>query len=372
MRTDLLIALTLALLVGSALSQPPASPTIRLGDLGSIQVVGFNPARLPDFHSFSQDDWRSLFPIYTGSTWPDDNRPPLLGHYEVSPGVIRFLPTFPFAPGVSVVARFHAGKDRSPIQALLTPPFVEKDRTIVSDVFPTGDVPENLLKLYLHFSAPMRRTGVYEHIHLIDEHGERIEAPFVEVDPPLWDRETRRLTLIFEPGRIKRGLRQHAELGLSLAKNTRFSLVVAPGMRDATGQTLGTSHEVRFSVIDADRRSPTTKDWKIHPPEAGTRQPLAVELDESLDHALLQSMIDVYDTTGFVEGSVALVDNERVWRFTPREPWHEGTCELRINVLLEDLAGNRLDRLFDVDMMATEEQSMEDIGEWVTRRFTPF
>ena len=84
---------------------------------------------------------------------------------------------------MSVVARFHTGKGRPPIQALLTLPVVEKDRTIVSDVYPTGDVPENLLKLYLHFSAPMRRTGVYEHIHLTDKHGERIEAPFVEVDP---------------------------------------------------------------------------------------------------------------------------------------------------------------------------------------------
>ena len=271
---------------------------------------------------------------------------------------------------MSVVARFHTGKGRPPIQALLTLPVVEKDRTIVSDVYPTGEVPENLLKLYLHFSAPMRQTGVYEHIHLTDKHGERIEAPFVEVDPPLWDRETRRLTLIFEPGRIKQGLRQHADIGLSLAKNTHFSLVVTPGMRDATGQTLDNSHVVRCSVIDADRRSPSTKDWVIRTPDAGTHQPLVVELDESLDHALLQSMIDVYDTTGFVEGTVALGDSERVWHFTPREPWREGTCELRINVLLEDLAGNRLDHLFDVDMMATEEQTMEDLGEWVTKRFS--
>ena len=133
---------------------------------------------------------------------------------------------------------------------------------------------------------------------------------------------------------------------------------------------LGDLGSIEAVDFNPDRRSPSTKDWVIRTPDAGTHQPLVVELDESLDHALLQSMIDVYDTTGFVEGTVALEDSERVWHFTPREPWREGTCELRINVLLEDLAGNRLDRLFDVDMIATEEQTMEDLGEWVTKRFS--
>jgi hypothetical protein len=66
-QADFLIALILAL-AGPVHSQPPTSPTIRLGDLGSIEAVDFNPARLSDFHSLSQNDWQSLFPIYTGST----------------------------------------------------------------------------------------------------------------------------------------------------------------------------------------------------------------------------------------------------------------------------------------------------------------
>ena len=54
----------------------------------------------------------------------------------------------------------------------------------------------------------------------------------------------------------------------------------------------------------------------------------------------------------------------------PERELARGEYELRVNVLLEDLAGNRIDRLFDVDIMSTQDQEMKDIGEWTTRRFT--
>ena len=44
-----------------------------------------------------------------------------------------------------------------------------KPETIVSQVYPTANsLPENLLKFYLHFSAPMSQGKVYSYIHLLN------------------------------------------------------------------------------------------------------------------------------------------------------------------------------------------------------------
>jgi hypothetical protein len=42
--------------------------------------------------------------------------------------------------------------------------------------------------------------------------------------------------------------------------------------------------------------------------------------------------------------------NETRWRFVPSQPWKAGRYELVIDMTLEDLAGNRIGRPFDVDL----------------------
>lgn len=347
-----------------------ARPAIRLTPERTIEVVGLPSEQLSHLRqTISTTDWRSLFPVFTGTAWPVDDRPQLLGRYEVTDSTIRFTPTFPLNAGVSYVAQFRSNAGSPALQETFAIPDPGASKILVTHIYPSDPVPENLLKFYIHFSGPMRRGNVYESIHLFDEGGSLVNMPFVEVDPPLWDPSARRLTLLFEPGRIKRGLRQHDEQGLPLGANGTFRLVIDSQMRDATGQSLMASHEKSFRVTASDRRSSRVEDWKVRAPSARTREALTVTLDEPMDHALLHSMIDVYTQNHMVDGEIAVREGEREWRFTPKETWRAGNYELRINVLLEDLAGNRIDRLFDVDIMSTEDQEMEDIGEWTTRRF---
>ncbi len=40
---------------------------------------------------------------------------------------------------------------------------------------------------------------------------------------------------------------------------------------------------------------------------------------------------------------------ETRWRFTPRDPWTAGDYDLVALAFLEDLAGNRIGRAFEVD-----------------------
>ena len=57
----------------------------------------------------------------------------------------------------------------------------------VAAVYPSADVlPENLLKFYIHFSAPMSRGEAYQRIHLMHE-GSEVKDPFLELGEELWD-----------------------------------------------------------------------------------------------------------------------------------------------------------------------------------------
>ena len=74
-------------------------------------------------------------------------------------------------------------------------------------VYPSSaTLPENQLRFYLHFSAPMSRGEVYQHLQLLDQDGKPIVLPFLEIGEELWDTTGQRLTLLIDPGRIKRGL----------------------------------------------------------------------------------------------------------------------------------------------------------------------
>ena len=203
----------------------------------------------------SADDWRMIFPVYTGSEFPDadSGKPPVTGTYVFDDRSIRFRPRYPLVAGLTYTARLDLGP--SPIVASFALPADETPpSTLVTAVYPTADeLPENLLRLYVHFSAPMSRGEAYEHVRVVDASGTDVTAPFVEIEQELWDPRMRRLTLLFDPGRIKRGLRPHEEVGPPLAAGGTYRLVVDPGWRDARGLPLKDGFEKRFTVVDADR-----------------------------------------------------------------------------------------------------------------------
>lgn len=61
-------------------------------------------------------------------------------------------------------------------------------------------------------------------------------------------------------------------------------------------------------------------------------------------------------------------DGEREWRFVPREPWRAGDYHLVVLSILEDVAGNRVGRAFEVDMFDRVDSTV--VPERTTRPFT--
>jgi hypothetical protein len=52
---------------------------------------------------------------------------------------------------------------------------------------------------------------------------------------------------------------------------------------------------------------------------------------------------------GSLAGSVDVRREETEWRFTPQQAWIPGEYRIVIHTTLEDLAGNHINRAFDVD-----------------------
>src|SRR5207247_6148629 len=135
-------------------------------------------------------------------------------------------------PGVNYRAIFHPdrlsgdrGKGGDPIMAAFKAPSrASIPTTVVTHVYPSADVlPENLLKFYVHFSAPMSRGHIYDYMHLRDDAGKEVEIPFLEI------------TLFIDPGRIKRGVQPLEEVGPALQEGRRYTLVIDQVWKDGAG-----------------------------------------------------------------------------------------------------------------------------------------
>lgn len=331
--------------------------SIELHDLDSARIRLFRSARL------STEEFARFFfvQVLSPRSGVPSDAPPLLGTYELRESSIVFEPRFPLQPGVKYRAVFDPANlpqriaAPSPLRRInrefLIPKTATAPTTVVDHVYPSGSkLPENLLKFYLHFSAPMQRGDSYKHIRLLDSERKVIDLPFLELDEELWDVQGRRLTLFVDPGRIKKGLRPREEAGPVFEAGKSYTLVIDSEWKDANGVPLKEFFEKRFVAGPADETLPDPGTWKIHAPRAATRSELVVEFPEPLDHAMLHRVIVVTDSHRVrMAGRVTTDAEETRWSFLPDRAWQTGTYNLVVDTTLEDVAGNSIARLFEVD-----------------------
>lgn len=298
-----------------------------------------------------RDDWSRRFIVDVVTTDETADAPSMLGSYQAIAGGVRFTPRYPLQPGLRYRAEYRAADGTT-----VSKEFQSSDRppaaaTGVAAVYPTATMlPENQLKFYLHFTAAMGRGEAYDHLHLLDEAGNELDLPFLEVGEELWDPSGTRLTLLLDPARVKRGLKPREEQGPVLEAGRRYTLVIDRRWRDAAGRPLRAEFRKRFSVGPPDETCPEPRRWQLAVPAAGSRTPLAVRLGESLDQALLERMLSVTDSAGRrVPGEVQIGEREATWSFTPEQAWQAGKYRLVADTLLEDLAGNSIARKFEVE-----------------------
>ena len=357
-----------AALVLSACGGTP-SPSIEV--VGSPKPTAIEVRGLPakDLRALSSaqltdTDWQAIFSVTVGSgpAFPradPSNRLPMAGEYRVDGPVVRFTPMFGFDVGRTFGVGFDPAKipGADPAESWRTPlstivgiaATAKTPTTTVRQVYPSGpELPENMLRFYVEFTAPMGRGEALPHIRLIDDTGKDVVDPFLPVEAEFWSPDRTRFTLFFDPGRVKRDIKPNREMGRALIAGRRYALVIDDKWTDGAGAPLQSAHRHEFTAAAAVERPLDHRAWKIVPPSAGSRDPLTVTFPWALDHGLLQRSIQVKEQARAIQGVSTIDAGEQRWTFTPAEAWARGDYALEIAPELEDPAGNRLGRAFEV------------------------
>lgn len=334
-----------------------------------IRLTGLSDAAVRQFSSLQTEERQKRFHVAVVRKDPAQRSTAMLGNFRVQNTAIVFEPRFPLRPGVTYRAVWRSGN------TLVRKSFAiersDNSPPRVVQIYPTSSVlPENQLKFYIHFSKPMQQGNAYQHVQLIEkETGKTVESPFLELGEELWDPAGQRFTLYFDPGRIKRGLEPRRVFGPTLEAGKDYVLIVSNKWKDvAANKPLVQTFRKTFTATKPDSSVPDHRKWNVTSPKAGSRQPLKIELDEPLDHAMLgRVLVPVSPTGEAVSGTPEVLAEETVWQFRPDEAWVAGIYTLKIDTALEDRAGNSIGRPFEVDMI--EETTRHIPEETATLRF---
>jgi hypothetical protein len=191
----------------------------------------------------------------------------ILGRYALTDDGIRFTPRFAPVVGQPWEVRYAPAHGVPVDTVLLVAADSGSVATRIVAVDPGIDtVPMNLLRAYVRFSAPMSEGEAYDRIRLLDAHGDTVADAFLVLEHERWDPERTRFTLLFDSGRIKRGLVPNEALGLPLREGNDYTLVIDGGWSDANGRALGAGYRWSFHAGPADRTSPRVEEWTIVSP----------------------------------------------------------------------------------------------------------
>ena len=358
----LLLPLLLTACGRSASSSSP--PQVRLNaQTNTVDVTGLPAATVAALSNvrWTDAEWQALLRV---SVKPADGNaalPAVAGTYSVADATLHFRPMFPFDEGrqydaVLDPARLPAGVDEAPWrQQLVTavvgrPAVTRSPSTVVTHVYPSGDVvPANQLRMYLHFSSPMDWRSGYDYLTLLDDRGQEVVDTFLPLDADFWNDDRTRYTVFLDPGRVKRGILPNRQMGRALEAGKRYTLVVKREWRDGYGLPLKEEFRHEFRASAPIERPLTMAAWKVTTPKAGTREPVAVTFPDPLDHGLLRRALGIARGGAPLAGEVSIESDETRWLFTPRDAWAPGDYDLVALAFLEDLAGNRIGRAFEVD-----------------------
>lgn len=279
--------------------------------------------------------------------------PAMLGAYARKGGEITFTPRHSLLAGqryrATLLPRSKSPTTADHVVAARKP----APRAAVEKVYPTADVlPANQLKFYIYFSQPMRESRtIFDHIHVLDDKGDEVIDPWRRTE--LWSADGKRLTLWVHPGRLKKGVNLNEELGPVLEEGRSYSLAITAKLLDADGQPLAKAFTKKFKTSKAIRTVVDVDEWKLAAPKAGGREALTITFPRPLDHALLGRFVEVFDEDGVpVRGAIAVGKEERSITFVPAAAWQDQEHRVVVDGRLEDLAGNSVEQIFDVDRKA--------------------
>ena len=276
----------------------------------------------------------------------------ILGEFKVNGSDVIFEPLVPFTRGL----KYEILLDDE-LFSEIEIPAGEFDAPELLAIYPSQDtLPENLLKMYLHFSEPMAEGRSLEYITFLHNDNDTLKGTFLDLKPELWNAEGTVLTLWLDPGRIKRDLIPNQTLGTPLRENEKYTMRVDASWPGKNGLPLRQPFTKTFVTAQRDDVSPQPQRWRISVPAPATNDPLEITFQEPLDYFLSKETFRIFASQKEVSGNIEMMRNEMVLRFIPEGPWQKGKYSIDIESRLEDLAGNNLNRPFDRDVEINDQE----------------
>lgn len=335
-----------------------------------VSLVTHDPVLLASIADWAErgSALRSVLRISVlGADQPDDDPlPPMSGRYLLQGNGVRFTPHFPFQERLHYRVSFDPRPLGCPgLAEVVTLDFSQPTEPSglpveVEHIFPSADeLPENLLRFYVCFSQPMQRGRVGHEVVLLGPDGQPVLDALYRAPVELWDKGMRCLTVLLDPGRLKRGVGPNRELGPPLVAGKAYTLAIGVGMAGSSGHRLSGTVYKRFSVMKPVREPITESGWEVVPPVAGTYTPFFLRFARSLDWALLRQAVTVTTTCGqVVDGHVEIGMSERELAFRPTTPWTAKPHQISIAAELEDVCGNRFVAAFDRSLRNRKEAAV--------------
>jgi hypothetical protein len=207
-------------------------------------------------------------------------------------------------------------------------------QTVIS-VQPSAPVlPANTLRFYIAFDRPVRGLVHQSEIRLLDSNDRPVEKAFMDFGQELWSPDGKRLTVLFDPGKIKRGVEApHSELDPLKEGESykvafgefRHAFLVGPAVRERIDPGL----------------------WVVSTARAPARS-VVIKFDRVMDSALLEDQLWVEDGDRQpVSGTMRVIEGGRAVQFLAVHPLKRGIYQIKMSPILEDVAGNRISETLD-------------------------
>jgi hypothetical protein len=324
-----------------------------------VEITGLDDEELSAVRSRAADEaaLSSLFRVAVADE-TNTSLPDIAGRYAVTGRSVTFTPRFPFDPGRAYRVRFDRATLGAPEQnAIVTsivrlPAAATRAGAEVVAIHPAVPVvPENLLRMYVEFSAPMGSKQAGDFVRLIDRTSGQdavVEEAFLPVEADFWSRDHKRYTLFLDPGRVKRGILPNRARGRPLREGRAYALDIAAGWPDENGQPLKRAFRHEFKAGPAITSGIDASAWRIAAPAPGTRERLVVDFEHALDHAVTTRALGIEQNGVAVAGTGTIEPGDTRWVFVPLAAWQPGAYRLTAQPFLEDPQGNQIGRAFEV------------------------
>ena len=311
-------------------------------------------------HSKETSDY-DLLAVFVKNRMEEYGSNAIQGHYTKVGDYLVFKPYFPFESDMTYVVRTRNEKldNTYSYQSFQIGKKKTIERAEVISIYPLANqLPENLLRFYIYFNTPMKKGQALKYIQLRDEEGNIDQHTFMKFKQELWSADGKRLTVLFDPGRIKRGVSTNMLRGPALLEGKKYELIISGDWEDVYEQPLFVNSTKKIEVVSAYYQHIKVKNWRVNKPRKNSYDALSIHFDRIIDHALIQSMIKIVnEKENPINGHWEIIEEERSIIFIPKVKWKKGNYKIIIDSRLEDVAGNNLQNLLDHNKTDKENNS---------------